>query len=237
MSYEPRDLLPRVRDGLRIGHGQVLDAMIHDGLWCPFEQCHMGVSGEIVAEQYGVSREAQDVYAVESHRRALDATASGRFRDEILPVTLPGRSGAPVVVDRDEPIRADTTPDALRKLAPAFVWRDRHGRQRAWRQRQCRGARGGVGRPRPRPRRPPLARIVAQATSGLPTAGADDPSDRCARVSGRLAAGRGRPVRKSTRRSRPRWWRARQPRPRSARVNVNGGAVAPAIHYASGARI
>ncbi len=168
MSRAPY-LLPRVRDGLRLGHGQVLDAMLHDGLWCAFEQCHMGVSGEIVAEQYGVSREAQDAYAVESHRRALDATASGRFRDEILPVTLPGRSGAPVLVDRDEPIRADTTPDALRKLAPAFKPGGTVTAGNA--PGVSDGAAALVVASAARARAlglQPLARIVAQATSGLP---------------------------------------------------------------------
>ena len=113
-------LFPRVREGLRLGNGEVLDSMIADGLWCAFEQCHMGNAGEVVADYYHVSRDAQDDYAVESHRRAAQATADGRFRDEILPISIPQKKGAPLIVDRDEPIRADTAKDALSKLRPAF---------------------------------------------------------------------------------------------------------------------
>jgi acetyl-CoA C-acetyltransferase len=112
--------LPRIREGLRMGDGQVLDLMIHDGLWCAFEQCHMGLSGEVVADEYRVPREAQDAYAADSHRKAAAATEAGYFADEILPVTIPQRKGDPVVVDRDESIRADTSAAALAKLRPAF---------------------------------------------------------------------------------------------------------------------
>ena len=112
--------LPRIREGLRMGNADVLDLMIHDGLWCAFEQCHMGVSGEVVAEKHHVSRDEQDRYAVESHRRASAATEAGWFRDEIVPVTLSQKKGDAIVVDRDESIRPDTTLDALAKLRPAF---------------------------------------------------------------------------------------------------------------------
>jgi acetyl-CoA C-acetyltransferase len=112
--------LPRIREGLRMGNADVLDLMIHDGLWCAFEQCHMGVSGEVVAEAYHVSRDDQDRYAVESHHRASAATDTGWFRDEIVPITLPQKKGDPLVVDRDEAIRPDTTLEALAKLRPAF---------------------------------------------------------------------------------------------------------------------
>src|SRR3979409_1536379 len=78
-------LLPRVREGLRMGNGEVVDSMINDGLWCAFEQCHMGNSGEVVAEHYHVGRAAQDEYAAESHRRAARAHAQGAFTDEIPP--------------------------------------------------------------------------------------------------------------------------------------------------------
>jgi acetyl-CoA C-acetyltransferase len=98
-------LLPRVRDGLRMGNGEVIDSMITDGLWCSFEQCHMGNAGEVVAEQYKVGREAQDAYAAQSHAKAARATAEGAFEAEILPVSIPQRKGDPIVVDRDEPIR------------------------------------------------------------------------------------------------------------------------------------
>jgi acetyl-CoA C-acetyltransferase len=119
MSNTPYALL-RIREGLRMGNADVVDLMIHDGLWCAFEQCHMGVSGEVVAEDYHVSRDDQDRYAVDSHRRASEATEAGWFRDEIVPITLPQKKGAPMVVDRDEAIRPDTTLEALGKLRPAF---------------------------------------------------------------------------------------------------------------------
>jgi acetyl-CoA C-acetyltransferase len=119
MSNTPY-LLPRVREGLRMGNGTLVDSMINDGLWCAFEQCHMGMSGEIVAEQFHVERCAQDRYAADSHRKAAEATRQGWFKDEIVPVGVPQKRGAPVVVDRDEPIRADTTPETLAALKPAF---------------------------------------------------------------------------------------------------------------------
>jgi acetyl-CoA C-acetyltransferase len=113
-------LLPHVREGLRLGNGQVLDSMIVDGLWCSFEQCHMGNAGEVVADNYHVGRAAQDEYAAGSHHKAARAAEDGFFRDEILPVSVPQRKGGAIVVDRDEPIRADTTVDALAALKPAF---------------------------------------------------------------------------------------------------------------------
>ena len=119
MSHAPY-LLARAREGWRMGHGKVVDAMIHDGLWCAFEQCHMGNAGEVVAERYGVDRRAQDAWAARSHQKAAAATVGGRFADEILPVTVPARKGAPVVVLRDESIRPDTTAESLASLEPAF---------------------------------------------------------------------------------------------------------------------
>jgi acetyl-CoA C-acetyltransferase len=113
-------LLPKAREGLRMGNTQVVDTMIADGLWCAFEECHMGNSGEVVAEHYHVSRAAQDAFAARSHQRAAKAADEGRFADEILPVSIPQRKGPPVVMDRDEPIRADTTVDTLSALKPAF---------------------------------------------------------------------------------------------------------------------
>jgi acetyl-CoA C-acetyltransferase len=119
MSNAPY-LLPRVRQGLRMGDGAIVDSMINDGLWCAFEQCHMGMSGEVVAETYKVARADQDAFAADSHRKAAHATREGWFREEILPITLPQKKGHPVVVDRDEAIREDTTPEALAGLKPAF---------------------------------------------------------------------------------------------------------------------
>ena len=113
-------LLPRVREGWRMGNGQIVDSMINDGLWCAFEQCHMGNAGEVVAERYNVGREAQDDYAARSHQKAAHATDSGWFTDEILPISIPQKKGAPATVDRDEGIRAGTTAETLAALKPAF---------------------------------------------------------------------------------------------------------------------
>jgi len=112
--------LARIREGLRMGNSEVRDLMIHDGLWCAFENCHMGLSGEVVASEYHVSRAEQDAWAAESHRRAAAATDAGWFREEIVPVTLAQKKGEPIVIGSDEPIRPDTTVDGLSKLRPAF---------------------------------------------------------------------------------------------------------------------
>ena len=119
MSNAPY-LLPRVREGLRMGNGELVDSLVHDGLWCSFEQCHMGMSGEVVADLFAVGRAEQDEYAAASHRKAAEATTQGWFADEILPVEVPRKKGPPLVVDRDEPIRKDTTAEALAALKPAF---------------------------------------------------------------------------------------------------------------------
>jgi acetyl-CoA C-acetyltransferase len=114
-------LMPRVREGLRMGNGEVLDAMIVDGLWCAFEGVHMGNAGETVAEKYHISRTAQDAYAAFSHLKAARATNEGQFRDEILPVSVTQKGREALVVNRDEAIRPDTTPDSLAALKPAFA--------------------------------------------------------------------------------------------------------------------
>ncbi len=119
MSNAPY-LLPRAREGLRMGDASLVDSMIHDGLWCAFEHCHMGMSGEHVAELYGVTREAQDRYAAESHQKAARAAAEGRFAAEIVPVQVPQPKGPPIVFDRDETIRPDSTVEVLKALKPAF---------------------------------------------------------------------------------------------------------------------
>src|SRR5688572_16873923 len=119
MSNAPY-LVPRIREGLRMGNGTLIDSMIQDGLWCAFDNCHMGMSGEVVAEKYAVGRVEQDQYAADSHQKAAHATREGWFKDEILPIAIPQRKGAPVVVDRDEPIREETTVEALGALRPAF---------------------------------------------------------------------------------------------------------------------
>ncbi len=160
--------LPRLREGLRMGNAELQDLMIHDGLWCAFEGCHMGMSGEVVADEFSVARDQQDAWAAESHRRAAEATAQGWFRDEILPITLPQKKGDPVVIDRDEPIRADTTVEALAKLKPAFKPSGtvtagnapgvNDGAAALVVSSEARAAAMGVT---------PMARIVAYATTGL----------------------------------------------------------------------
>jgi len=162
-------LLPRVREGLRLGNGEVVDSMINDGLWCAFEQCHMGNAGEVVAERYNVGREAQDDYAARSHQKAAQATEAGLFKDEILPTSIPQKSGAPIVMDRDEPIRPDTTAESLSKLKPAFK---KDGSVTAGNAPGVNdGASALVVVAAERAKAlglAPLARIVGQATSGLP---------------------------------------------------------------------
>ena len=113
-------LIPRLREGLRLGNGELIDAVVHDGLWDVYNDFHMGITGEKVAEKYAVSRREMDAYAAESHRRAAEATEAGKFRREILPIEIPQKKGAPLVIDRDEPIRPDTTAEALGKLKPVF---------------------------------------------------------------------------------------------------------------------
>jgi len=119
MSNAPY-LLPRAREGMRLGHGEVLDAMILDGLWEAYENYHMGCCGEVVAEKYGVTRQEQDEYALQSHRKAVAAAQAGRFKDEILPVPLPQKKGEPLMMTGDETPREDTSLEALAKLKPAF---------------------------------------------------------------------------------------------------------------------
>ncbi len=162
-------LLPRVRDGLRMGNGEVVDSMINDGLWCAFEQYHMGNAGEVVAEQYGVGRRAQDEYAARSHQKAARATDHGLFKDEMLPISLPQKKGPPVVMDRDEPIRPDTTAESLGALKPAFK---KDGSVTAGNAPGVNdGASALVVMAAERAHAlglTPLARIAGQATSGLP---------------------------------------------------------------------
>jgi acetyl-CoA C-acetyltransferase len=157
-----------VREGLRLGDGELIDAMIHDGLWCALDQCHMGMTGELVAERYAVSREQQDAFAVESHRRASAAIREGRFDAEILPVEVPQRKGPAITFDRDEPVREDTSIETLAALRPAFK---ADGTVTAG---NAPGVNDGAAalvvaaadRVRDLGLRP-LARIVGQATSGL----------------------------------------------------------------------
>jgi len=117
-------MIPKARDGLRLGHGQLVDAMVHDGLWDVYNDFHMGNTGELVAKKYEISREDQDAFAAESHRRAVAAWDAGKFAREVSPVEIKDRKGNVTIVDRDEGPRADTTAESLAKLRPAF---DREG--------------------------------------------------------------------------------------------------------------
>jgi len=161
-------LLPRVREGLRLGNGEVVDSMINDGLWCSFEECHMGNAGEVIAERYNVGRQAQDDYAALSHQKAAAATEAGLFKDEILPISIPQKGGPAIAMDRDEPIRPDTTAESLAKLKPAFK---KDGSVTAGNAPGVNdGASALVVIAAERAKAlglAPLARIVGQATSGL----------------------------------------------------------------------
>ena len=119
MSNAPY-LLRGHRGGVKFGDSQLVDGLIHDGLWCSFGTCHMGGHAEYTAHKAGVSREDQDRFAADSHRKAIAAIDAGEFAAEIVPVTIPGRKGD-TVVDTDEPPRRDTSVEALGKLRPAFV--------------------------------------------------------------------------------------------------------------------
>ncbi len=112
--------LPTAREGFRMGNQNAVDLMIHDGLWCPFENWHMGNTGEVVSEKYQIGRDKQDEFAYNSHRKAMEARDEGRFKDEIVPVEIPQRKGDPVIFENDETIRDETTVEALSKLKPAF---------------------------------------------------------------------------------------------------------------------
>ena len=112
--------MPQARDGFRMGNGQVVDLMINDGLWCPFENWHMGNTGEVVAEKHQITRETQDDFAYNSHRKANEAREKGYFKDEIIPIEIPQKIGEPIILDYDEPVRPETTVETLGKLKPAF---------------------------------------------------------------------------------------------------------------------
>jgi acetyl-CoA C-acetyltransferase len=168
MSNAPY-LLPGAREGLRMGNAQLVDSMVTDGLWCSFEQCHMGNAGELIATEYNIGRAAQDEFAFNSHRKAADAAAAGRFTAEILPVTIPQKKGEPIVVAHDESVRAETSVATLGALKPAFK---KDGTVTAGNAPPVNdGAAALVVMSAARAAqlgRTPMARIVGQATSGLP---------------------------------------------------------------------
>jgi len=119
MSNAPY-LIPKAREGYRLGNGELIDSMINDGLWCAFENYHMGCTGEVVAEEYAISRAQQDEFAMNSHRKAAAAIKAGKFKDEIVPVEIRQKKGPALIFDTDETVREDTSMEVLGKLKPAF---------------------------------------------------------------------------------------------------------------------
>ena len=113
--------MPKARRGARMGDAELVDLMIHDGLWCAFDHCHMGEGTDAVNATLGIGRQEQDEWSARSHERAADATKAGRLAEEIVPVPLTQRKGEPVLVDADEGIRPGTTAESLGRLRPAFV--------------------------------------------------------------------------------------------------------------------
>ncbi|MGO4210148.1 acetyl-CoA C-acetyltransferase [Terriglobus sp. 2YAB30_2] len=119
MSNSPY-LVPQARKGLRMGDGSMVDSVIKDGLWCACDNQHMGLTAELVAEKHRLTREQQDAYALESHRRAASARREGRFKDEIVPVQIPDKKGTITLFESDESIREDASLQALSTLRPVF---------------------------------------------------------------------------------------------------------------------
>jgi len=161
-------LLPQARGGYRLGDGKLIDSMIHDGLWDSYENFHMGMTGELVAEKYGITREEQDRFAVESHQKAVRARKSCYFEAQILPVEIPQKKGDLVAIKYDESPREDTSMEALAKLRPAFK---KDGSVTAG---NAPGTNDGAAalivtseRNAQRLGKQPMARIVAQAVSGV----------------------------------------------------------------------
>ena len=113
-------LVPDARKGARLGHAQLIDSMVHDGLWEAYNDFHMGITGEMAAEKHNVSRSQQDEFAAESHRRAAEATSAGRFDDEKFAIEVPQRKKDPISFTTDETIREGTSVDGLSKMRPAF---------------------------------------------------------------------------------------------------------------------
>jgi len=119
MSQAPY-YLDKARTGYRMGNGNIIDGMIHDGLWCSINDTHMGITAENLAEKYDITREAQDKFAANSQQKAEKALADNRFQDEIIPVTIPQRKGEPIIFNKDEYPRSGVTAEGIAKLRPAF---------------------------------------------------------------------------------------------------------------------
>jgi acetyl-CoA C-acetyltransferase len=163
-------LLPQARKGYRLGNAQIVDSMVHDGLWDIYNNYHMGITGENVAEKYGITREEQDDFAVNSHRKAVAAIKECRFKSQIVPVEIPAKKKGepPTIFEKDESPRADTTIEVLRALKPAFK---KDGTVTAGNAPGVNdGAAAVVVTSAQRAKElgaKPMVRIVAQATSGI----------------------------------------------------------------------
>jgi acetyl-CoA C-acetyltransferase len=167
MSNTPY-LLTQARTGYRLGNAELIDSMVHDGLWDAYENFHMGLTAELVADKYKISRQEQDAFAVESHRRAVRAIKSCFFEAQVLPIEVLQKKGAPVVISKDESPREDTSLEALAKLKPAFK---KDGTVTAG---NAPGTNDGAAalvvtseRNASRLGKTPIARIVAQAVGGV----------------------------------------------------------------------
>ncbi len=161
-------LIKGARTGFRLGNQEILDSMITDGLWDAYENFHMGMTGELVAEKYNISRQEQDQYSVDSHRKAIRAIKSCFFGEQILPIEVPQKKGAPIIIKTDESPREDTSLEALAKLRPAFK---KDGTVTAG---NAPGTNDGAAalivtseRKATQLGKKPMARIVAQAVSGV----------------------------------------------------------------------
>jgi acetyl-CoA C-acetyltransferase len=161
-------LLKGARSGYRLGNQEMIDSMINDGLWDVYENYHMGVTGELVAEKYGISRQEQDQFALESHQKAIRAIKSCFFSAQVVPVEIPQKKGDPIVIKTDESPREDTSLEALGKLKPAFK---KDGTVTAG---NAPGTNDGAAaliitgeKNAARLGRQPMARIIAQAVSGV----------------------------------------------------------------------
>ncbi len=163
-------LLPQARKGYRLGNSQIIDSMVNDGLWDVYNNYHMGVTGENVAEKYGITREQQDEFAVNSHRKAVQAWKECRFKSQVMPIEIPARKKGepPAIFDKDEGPREDTTAETLRALKPAFK---KDGSVTAGNASTINDGAAAVvvmtARKAKQLGLQPMARIVAQATSGV----------------------------------------------------------------------
>ena len=179
MSNSPY-LLPGARVGYRFGNATIVDSMVHDGLWDVYNDFHMGITAELVAEKYGITRQAQDQFALESHQRAVRARKSGFLESQILPVEIPQKKGDPVVIQHDESPREDASLEALARLKPAFK---KDGTVTAG---NAPGTNDGAvalvitsDQNAARLGKTPMARIVAQAVSGVDPKWIMDGADLC----------------------------------------------------------